>query len=447
MDIWAEDGDTTLKLMITNEVTTSDLIFESIGKLQIDLSQEERAALTTQLRQALGDYEKRVLDLYEVRHYIYEQYNQRKAEARTVATLSQRFNMSIRGRNKEINEDVNTNIKQAFQAERIDDSQAAAYYLRKIQLRYTLLHGKKVKEICAHQERKSLNAQRALVQLDLVEHLRDQLFCSVIKMAAELAGKHRRPLKGSVTHKSDLIQEAILAAKHYVAMYQPTDDGVTFTSYMYNSINYHLSRYLNENTRTVALPRTIIDQYRPVAYAIDKIGMTNIIDLALMSTQILHDLKQRSTGRKLNRDEAYTPDEVAKLLTYVQTSAAIDVEMGAPSMDEGRTSFIGATELPDRAPLQDEKHDEVNGMRLIMGVLSDYCDGTEEYKLMEVRWGQNRVRGLKTTAEVYRRTTGKPMNKGKVAEIEHKVLARIKKGIANGDTRLDEIKKTLEALG
>jgi len=193
----------------------------------------------------------------------------------------------------------------------------------------------------------------------------------------------------------------------------------------------------------------VIDRYRPVAYAVDRMGLTNVADLALMATQILHDLKQKSSGRKLERSEAYTPEEVAKLLTYVQTSAGLDQTINhgqAHAQTSSQTSFVGAAEIPDPKPIQDEQHDELNGMRLLLGVIKEYCDSAEERKVMEVRWGQNRVRGLVAAADAYRLSTGRPMNKGKVAEIENRVLKRVKAGIAGGDGRLREIKETLEML-
>ena len=269
---------------------------------------------------------------------------------------------------------------------------------------------------------------------------RRTLFESVIKLATHLGKKTYATLSGDVVAQSDLIHEAIMAAKEAVETYQPRDDGKTFTSFINNWVSGTLSKYVNENTRTVAVPRTLIDRYRPVREAIERLGTTDVEPVARMATKILHDKRQNSRGTKLKPNEVYTPEEVFELNQIMQDTASLNAEVNTERIDDPTT--LGER-LISEEPSQEEQHDVRSIPRSIMRVVYDYTT-PQEYTLMELRWGMGKVMGLKQAAELYRRKTGYPMNKGKLAEVERDVLDRLRRGIKEGDDRLLELKEVLD---
>jgi len=422
----------------------ANLIFKSVGELHKELGFNDRLRVIEQLRIATERYEAEVLNVYDVRVFLYNHYNTLVTENRSRASLSRDFNMSIRNHNSKLEALVDTLMRKAFTADIECRSGDAIEALREVRLRYPLLYDEKLINMSTFTPSPNLEAAR--VQLEWINKYRDSLFKSIVKMAVNLARKHKKPLSGEVVSESDLIQEAVLAAQHHVNLYQPIEDGVTFTSYMYQTIDHHLSHYVNENTRTVALPRTIIDRYRPVYQAIEQVGSANLERVAQQATRNLYELKQESSGRKLDREEADTPQEVHQLITYTQEALSLHDENWASLPFSTITSQVDVINVVDTSPTQEEKLDKANVMTQLMGVVQECASTSEEYMIMEIRYGMGEHRGLQTTARIYKNATGRPMNKGKVAEIERRVLARMKQHVADGDPRLVELKKVVEAL-
>jgi DNA-directed RNA polymerase specialized sigma24 family protein len=352
--------------------------------------------------------------------------------------------MSIRGHNKALGDKVDHLMREAFKADIGHHASYAIYCLGEVRLRHSILYGANLINVSVVAPNPNIEA--AKIQLKWINKYRESLFKSVVKLAVDLARRHRKPLLGDVVSESDLIQEAVLAAQHHVSLYQPIEGGITFTSYMYRAIDHHLSHYVNENTRTVALPRTIIDRYRPVYQAIEQVGSASLERIAQQATRNLYELKQQSSGRKLDREEAYTANEVHELMTYTQESLSLHDENWASLPFSSITSQVDIINAIDTTPTQEEKLDKTNVMSMLMQIIQECTATSEEYTVMEVRWGMGESKGLKTTAEIYKNATGRPMNKGKVAEIERRVLVRLKQYVADGDPRLLELKKVVDTL-
>jgi len=426
------------------QLPIANLIFKSVGELHEELSFVDRITMIEQLRKATERYEQEVLNVYDVRVYLYRLYNKKMEDNKSRASLSRNFNMSIRNHNKNLEVIVDGLMREAFTADVEGRQHDAIEALRGVELRHSILYDEKLIGMSTLYPDPHLEAAR--VQLEWIQKYRNSLFRSIVKMAVDLARKHRRPLTGEVVAESDLIQEAVLAAQHHVNLYQPIDGGITFTSYMYRAIDHHLSHYVNENTRTVALPRTIIDRYRPVYQAIEQVGSASLERIAQQATKNLYELKQQSSGRKLDREEAYTSEEVHDLMTYTQESLSLHDENWASLPFSSITSQANLINIIDSTPSQEEKMDKADVMGQLMEIISECTSNPEEYTIMELRWGTGEVRGLKMTATIYKNTTGRPMNKGKVAEIERKVIARLKRYVDEGDSRLLELKKVVETL-
>jgi RNA polymerase sigma factor (sigma-70 family) len=420
--------------------TTDMAVYDAVGKMHNDLSGRDRMLVIQQLESALDRYEYEALQVYAVRVYLYNVYNDKIRGCKSVSTFSRDFNMSIRGHNADLITVVDALIAEAFSLDMSGKHEDASKVILSIRLRHSVLYGAEVlHRVKACAAYGNVHSKAALDQMYWVNKYRETLFESVIKLATHIGKKAAVCLSGEVIAEADLIHEAILGAKEAVLSYQPRNDGKTFTSYVNNWVSGTISKYVNENTRTVSVPRTLIDRYRPVLEAIEELGTTEGEPVALMATKILHDKRQLSRGTKLRREEVYTAREVFNLHQIMQESASLDVEVNSERTEDPTT--LGER-LVSTAPSQDEQFDSAMVSRTLMGVVRDYSS-PEEYTLMELRWGMGKFMGLKQTAEIYRRNTGRPMNKGKVAEIEKDVLARMRDGIEAGDNRLYELSEVL----
>jgi RNA polymerase sigma factor (sigma-70 family) len=409
--------------------TTDQALYDSVKKLQAKLKPGERSLLIKQFAASLDRYETLALTLYPVRKHLYALYTTRVVERLATSTLSKHFNMSIRGHNKNVGATVDGWFKIAFDQERAGDITGAARALKHVGLRHEVIYSKEIEALV-----RSAGLEDALVELARTKQYRDILWRSCLRMAVRLAKKHAAPLSGEVIEEADLVQEAIIAAKEGVNNYEPTEEGRTFTSFMYNWVGGTLSKYINERTRTVALPRTTIDRFRPVRRAIEELGDTD--NIHLLTTKANEFLVQAHGPRVVH----YTPEEVATLMLWTQEAASLTAEV---SVDEsGHPNTLADLITDEDEPTTDAQLDHHYAMPRLLSVIRDYTS-PEEYLLMELRWGSGKVKGLKAVADEYRAASQLPMNKGRVAEMENRVLRRLKRAIRNGDERLMEILRSM----
>jgi DNA-directed RNA polymerase sigma subunit (sigma70/sigma32) len=422
------------------ENTTADSVYKAVGSLHVDLSDDERTKTIKHLGEYLDLYETELLSLHTARVHIYNLFNTKVINEKVVSTLSRDFNMSIHGHNAKLEDRLQRLIPEAFKFDKEGKPLEAIETLKGARFKYSILL-EMVDLVKACVNGPNPHAKKALIYFHYTESCRLELFNSIVKLATFLAKKLHVTLSGDIITEEDLIHESLLAAKEAVANYQPVCDGKTFISFTTNWINGTISKYVNENTRTVAIPRTIIDRYRPVMEAMDILGESaSLKTIAVFATDILRKKKNDSNSRQLKENEIYTEEEVFKLLQIMQDTASLDIEVNTDRSDDPTT--LGERLVSD-LPSQEVSCDSLNVNNKLMSLIKEQTSD-EEYLLMKLRWGGSKVLGLKQTAELYRRETNKPMNKGKVAEIERNVLQRLRESVAAGDNRLLEIKEVIQ---
>jgi DNA-directed RNA polymerase sigma subunit (sigma70/sigma32) len=349
--------------------------------------------------------------------------------------------MSVHGHNEGLGKKVARLLQEACENDNKGNKLEAFKLLLDIRVRYDILLSKAVVSTLTNLG----YDMRAMLE---VVDCRKRLFASVTKMVSDLALKRGRQLSGDVVEDVDLIQEALVMAMEAINRYRPDftsteDAGKTFTDYVYRTVSGNLSHFVIDSTRNVRVPRSTIDRSRPVYYAIEKLGHVGYDRLADEATRILADIRLKNARRKLIQNERYSAEEVYDILTHTQEEASMDAVI---STDEfGHENTFGEL-IPASTPHVEILVDNKQGQSKLIAVLHDYCDTSEEREVLSIRWGRDKYHGLKATADHYRASTGRSMNKTKVAEIENKVFERVRAAIAvQVEDRVNEVAEALSS--
>jgi len=402
-------------------------IYKSIGSIQTDLNSAERRMLVDQLAIALRRYETLILGMKDVRNELYRQYTEAVIDKKATSQFSRNFNMSVKGLNDQLGEQIDTAFKAAFEYEKQDKSMEAAVTLQLVELNHKILFSDGVIDII-----KNSNTA-ATHEFIRINQYREKLFSSILKMVVGIARRHGERLNGSIIEWSDLVQEAVIATIYAVESYHPIADGKTFTSYIYVYVNGVISKRISEATRTIVVPRTIVDRFTCVQQAMDKLGILESdvaggvwIDQKLINGRVKYEtLKniaiEANKLRSMNKSK-YTPEEVENLLIISREEISLDQEVGDP-FNEASLMTLSEVLKDDVLNLEEQLDGKYLKPRL-MNLIRQYTND-EEYTIMNLRYGFNVVPGFKTVAAQYIELTGKPMNKTKAAFIEQTVLDKI----------------------
>jgi DNA-directed RNA polymerase sigma subunit (sigma70/sigma32) len=411
------------------------MIYNAVAKLSKPATKEAQTTFLEALRSEMRGYEREVLKLSTVREYLYQLYNDKIRSGHAIAPLSRDFNKSKKGGAAELARRIEIRTKAAWALEH-SSSDNAAEQLQHIRFDYELLMGDAIMELVqAH----PLNGL-AMARYGNIETLRETLFGTAVKLAVTIAVEQRATLSGEVVQLVDLFQQAAIELDRAIRKYVPRDSENpvrAFTSYISKTMRHNVSHYIAEQSRTVAIPRTVIDRSGPVLRAV-KEGYADYDDLAVRSTQIIAARRDRKVPVK----EVYTADEVHELISVMQESDSLDAEVATD--ENGQPATLG-DRIEDPSPSPEQEYDRAHTGKRLMSIVRDYCSPTE-YAVMELRWGMGKVRGLKDTADLFRETVNRPMNKTRVALIEAEVLVRLREGAENGDERLGEIRAVLEEI-
>lgn len=402
--------------------STEDHCYKAVSKLSTPLSNEERVEVMTKLRHALHLYEGMILNSPDAREVIYRMYNEKVKMGHAISRLSRGFNMSKKGTNKLLARIVEDTMKSAFVAE-TEYPNTAPFLLRGLELSYDLLLHPEVTA--------AANSTCSAGEVaDRIEKLQDRLFRSVVKLASDIAVKKSRRTSGDVIAYEDMLHEAVLAARSGVKAYRPNDgystaedSAAAFTTFIHVWVNGSLSKFESENSRTVKLPRTVIDRWVPVGEALGTLEGGSYEDVAKLATKILHDKRQRSRNKKLGRSEVYTAEEVFELIIAVQETASLDLEFHADDTGAVRLSLSDLIRSEDPNP--DDAVDTARLNRSITMLFQEYCT-PDQFLLMSLRWGMGEVRGMKETADLFENHTGRRVTKSKIASIERLLFQKLK---------------------
>jgi len=205
-----------------------------------------------------------------------------------------------------------------------------------------------------------------------------------------------------------------------------------------------------------------MDRYVGIQQALDDLGIVESdiqggawVDGELtegkISDETLDEITVQANKRCSNGKPRYTSYEVEYLLIlHRQEVSLTPMPIAGPERDhrrDGRNMSDGifGIVLASAEPMMEERIDcALVGQRL-MKIVRQFTTN-EEYMLMELRYGMGAVRGFKTVAEQYGSATGKPMNKGKVAHIEHTVLVRLRAAITKDADLARSFKELMGSL-
>jgi hypothetical protein len=412
--------------------TTDEQSYQAVAELHVPMSQQERWSTIRDLSRALRDFESKALTIKSVRKVIYQMYNDKVAAGHTLSKFSRDFDMSKKGQNRVLAEQIERGIMTAhdYDTNRIGVTNIPQQTLESLNLSYDVLLSHEVHNALARAAMvDNVTATQALRCRETIQQCHEMLFYGVVKMASELALKRSRKAAGDVLTYADFLHQAMLAARDGVRSYQPgkytkQDMAKAFTTYIHNWVSGSLSKFETENSRTVKLPRVVVDRWVPVGEAVTQLDGGTYEDIAKLATKILHDKRQKSKGTKLASDEVYTAKEVFHLMTTVQDVASLDMEVvDWKQNDAGTLQIVDLMQAKD--PLQDAQMDSSRLNEQVLELFREYC--TEDQLLvMTIRWAMGEVRGMQETASMFESMTNRKMTKSKISAIEKNIFQKLK---------------------
>ncbi len=419
--------------------------YGDIGKLQADLNPVERKLLVDQLATSLDQYEHMALNIKAVRNILYRVFNRMMKTGVIASQLSRKFNMSIPGHNEQVTEDIENAFNDAHERERENCPFEAARILRAATLSHKQLFASDVIDAVV------MDNGGAAVELIRVRQYQNRLFRSTLKMAVRIARKHDKHLDGNTVEWQDLAQEAVIAAQQAVESYRPIEGGNTFTSFVHTWVSGSLSKKVNETTRTVFIPRSTLDRFGYISKAIDELDLLiedlrggAWVDGKIYDGKVDYDTLGKIAARATELqqcDKAFTPEEVHDLILTTQQEVSMDLKIEGD--DTGINSMTFGDSIASDKPPAGEALDGGLFSRRLMGIMAEFTS-TEEYALLELRWGMGAVKSYKTAAEEYSAGTGKPMNKGKAALLEQQVFTRVQREAANNPDLMKRFRELME---
>jgi hypothetical protein len=333
--------------------------------------------------------------------------------------MSRRRNTSIKGLNQQLAYDIDKNLRMAADVDN-DRLEGAAEAILKSELSYDILMDKEALLILSE-----CAAFKALERLDDIKLNHAKLFAHVVQLVASLAQARHRACPGDTLQYGDFLHEGLIELLTYVTRFYPgryatnMEAATAFPKFIYNSLDGLLRKFEAKNSRSVKLPRTIVDRWRPVREALDDAPYASMGDLAALATKKLYEKRQLSTGNKLIRTEVYTEEEVYLLIQAAQPVMSLNEPETASDLSDFDLEKFDA--LPSDAPLPDEVVDKAQTTPLLMGLLRDYCGSDMDmYLALILKTGlrDGTPLTLNEACAAFQHELGKPLSRSKLNEYE-----------------------------
>jgi len=280
-----------------------------------------------------------------------------------------------------------------------------------------------------------------LDRIEQLKELRTTLVRSVMKAASEIAHQKFRMLSGEIIDLSDLIQEANISAYEGTLIYDVHQDA-KWSTFIWRKMVNEVSKYVAENSRTVALPRTLLDQYIPIQEAISQVGSVSYDTIAMAANKINAEKKIKSSGRKLRSKEVYTPEKIEWFLQQVTEWTSLDMTVSETADDN--------KEVPLRDIIPDENRTTENFSEYSLVVknlrkLLRECLSEVDYGILMLRWGLDETYreplDTKETLRIFKlRYPQYKMHRARIKEIELRGMFQLQ------STKLAELHTLWEAL-
>lgn len=419
--------------MKNDVVSLEYMLYKMVGAEAVSLSEYTTSIMFDDLAVAVTAFQKAIYNISEVRDQIYREYQFRVRHNQSLAKMNASYNTSVRGLNSQLAKLTGDQIKEAMASYDPISPLLNAHLAPSVYLSSTILAHI---DLGDHIEAKT--------NLNEINRLQSILVRSIFKMIALIVTESRRNLIGDVVSYADILQEGLSAANDTVLRFTP-NRGAQFSSYAHARIAHIVAKYIAKHTRTVVIPRTILDRYSPVAKAMEELNSDNLEAIAARANEINFYSKQESKNRKLKRSELYTAEEVNKLLEATQAELSLDVELGKDEYGDGAVGgILTLGDTLESSELNPEQSYELSKFSdTLKKLLRKYTQSTQEYDALVIRWGldDGEVKGLEDAARLYRATTHEKMNKGRLSEAERKTFARIR--MTEHDEEIDNILATV----
>lgn len=376
-------------------------------------------AIVNILEKAIPLYIFKCLHIPEVQDLIlsrwYERYSVDDLPV-SVAKLAFDYNSSRRGHNQKIQERVNHYLRLAWKARRNDDRKEVSALILQSQLHPRIFFEQDIIEAVS----KSSSKGARILQKG-ISRRRERLVTGANKIIASIASQAVKNLSGDIVSLSDITQQGLMSAYDATLTYKYTDPrrASKWTDYAYSKIFHSIRKYVAEQTRTVALPRSTLDRWGPVQEAIQRLGRVDYDAVAQLANRINAKRKHSSSGRKLSKREIYTPKEVEYLILAVKNT---QISLNFPHK-HGRERTVGDIIPDSTVPLQTKIIEKDKVKRNLLNKLSRILTPTE-VTVLYLRWGLDQIEEPRSQEYV---STHLRINKLKVKQIEREALEKLKK--------------------
>lgn len=384
-----------------------------IDELHEPLSVERRLRVVDTLDMAMRAFEIIILTRQDVRTAIYEMQNDKVNTGHAVSRMSRSFDMKVKGASQALSTEVSVGLNKAADIEDVDEF-LAIEILRDLKLDFY--------EVFDHESIRVLWEDDAAARnlWGNIEQCRTTLRSSVVALASNRAATRAKYTSGDVIMYEDLVMIALEGVWDAVEKFDPTKLGVqesanTFTTFVTTRVNGALSNYESENSRTVRVPRTILNRFGPLKTALDELGDADHKDLAAYATKALYE---KRGGVPVPRAEAYTEEEVFELTKATQDFVSLNVEV--ETVSDNPSDELSLTDLVIcDLPLPDQQADlnlqRERMERLIERTLSDPKDAL----LMKLRYClDNQTMTYEDVSELVERQAGEKFSKTYIQRLD-----------------------------
>jgi DNA-directed RNA polymerase sigma subunit (sigma70/sigma32) len=410
-----------------SEVDINKHIYNQIRSEHTELDPSEQDRISLELDLLFKDVSFLAWENFSTRRLLNLEWLRRRTLASdpaayaNVSKMGRDYNSAKAGHNKLVRKRIN----ETFRAARLLESQGfieqGALLFKEINLHPTFLITND------HLPMLEQHSRDALVKIDAISNLRDQLVKGVMKVAAELAYIRFKQTSGEVIDYSDLVQEALKSAYEGTLIYTSAAEA-RWSTFAFSRMKGVVGKYVAENSRTVSLPRSLLDKYVPIQMAIRKIGSSDFGDVALLASKINAERKEKSSGRKLDPSEIYTPEDVEWFLRHVNDWMSLDVAVNE-NADENREVTLGETLTRNVEEVEAAAEKSMTG-RSLRKILSEIlCE--EEYTIFALKWGLDEefsepLEYPEVLTVFKQRYPGRKMHRIRIKTIERETLNKLK---------------------
>lgn len=330
------------------------------------------------------------------------------AEGRSIAKLSADFNSKKKGHNKKITD----RFKERLHNVCTDELPRAILDLNLSDDCYDLM----LKSGSSETKSEVLVHQKYLYEIE------KQMMYTMLQACVAIGKKYASAIFG--IDEMDAIQEANLGVQEAVRKYNlnyRTDEGnrIKFSTYAYTLAERRVKDWIMDQSRTIKLPRSRLNQIFLVLEAFDKMEEGGIENLTNKANEILTERK----GKPLTGGEEISEDKVSEIIELLQGNT---ITLSTPWNNKTKT-------LGDMIPADIVNADELIEMdqdkKKLIEVMKRVLTSVE----FDVLWFRylnpdtKEVRPSREISEYLEKKYGKSLTRERIRQIINKGLSKLRK--------------------